>query len=397
MKVDYVTLALIFGLSSLISSAVFFALSRVGPQVSGLRYWAFGNLGAVVAIAVNISGVFGDWHVASVVANVAMIVGHGCMLAGVAQFCGRPYARRALTAVVLAGAALTLVFTFIVPVARLRIPSLTLLLGIVEWSSAMLLWRYADPQARVAYRVAGIVSAIAGTSAMTQAILVFTSSGPVSYASPELPAVNAIMFTGRLLNSFVGNWMLFLLVGVRLMGDLRAAAERDALTGLLNRRGMRLVLETHLRRRQRAVDKMAILLLDLDHFKAINDRFGHDVGDRVLTMMGSILRELESPTRYVARWGGEEFCILLIDSGADDAATLAEQLRSRFAETSSSIAGLSGEATTSVGVAVSAWRSDYSIAEVVGAADAALYEAKDAGRNRVITRVISAKRERGSA
>jgi diguanylate cyclase (GGDEF)-like protein len=120
-------------------------------------------------------------------------------------------------------------------------------------------------------------------------------------------------------------------------------------------------------------------MLDVDHFKKFNDRFGHPEGDILLKAIADLLREQLRPTDTVARYGGEEFTVLLPRSPRTEAVRIAERLRRRLAE----LSGPQGATTTgSFGLAV--WPEDGATgAELIAAADAALYEAKRLGRNRI--------------
>jgi diguanylate cyclase len=155
-------------------------------------------------------------------------------------------------------------------------------------------------------------------------------------------------------------------------------ASHDDLTGVLNRRSfMRLLADEHLRA-QRNTQAFSIALVDIDHFKAVNDRHGHLVGDAVLKELCQVaLRSVRQTDRF-ARWGGEEFVLLLTpDTAQEPALVAAERLRSAV-ERHDWQAG-AGAITVSVGVAT--FRGDESVEQLVARADRALYRAKDDGRN----------------
>ncbi len=166
----------------------------------------------------------------------------------------------------------------------------------------------------------------------------------------------------------------------RLHSTAREQAEVDALTRLPNRRKLEGDLEAEWERAQRYSRPLAFVMLDLDHFKSLNDTYGHLVGDMVLraaaTAVGVSLRETDTAYRY----GGEEFAVLLRETTLDEAVGVAERLREAVAAVT--VSGYPVTLTTSVGVAA-AVREMADRAEVVAAADGALYRAKRAGRNRV--------------
>ena len=166
---------------------------------------------------------------------------------------------------------------------------------------------------------------------------------------------------------------------------LAEMATRDALTGLFNRRHLDLRLAESLREAQAAGRPLALLLLDLDHFKAVNDDFGHAAGDAALrTVAAALSSRLRRGGDVLARYGGEEFAVVLPDADTAAAAALAERLRQAVAEAAvpAPIAGRG--LTVSIGVAVDPGGGVSAEASgLLRRADAALYAAKRAGRNRV--------------
>lgn len=162
---------------------------------------------------------------------------------------------------------------------------------------------------------------------------------------------------------------------------LRRAAGTDALTGLLNRRRMsdrmRQVWKT-LSDQRRAI---CVMLLDIDHFKAINDRYGHASGDEVLVRVGAVLQHCVRRDDLVARWGGEEFLILLPQTNLTEASEIAERIRQEVART---VFGANQTIRASVTVGLAAWHEGESLDATIHRADILLYEGKRRGRNCVI-------------
>jgi diguanylate cyclase (GGDEF)-like protein len=160
-------------------------------------------------------------------------------------------------------------------------------------------------------------------------------------------------------------------------------ARTDDLTGLRNRRDFAERLERHLTRAAYDQRPIGLLLIDIDLFKQINDWHGHGAGDQLLTAFAGRLREATRPDDLIARWGGEEFVVLLTDLGSGNVlAERAEQIRNAIASTPFIVAGLSIGVRVSIGAA----RSSVDLATsdaLLAAADAAMYEAKRAGRDRV--------------
>jgi diguanylate cyclase (GGDEF)-like protein len=163
---------------------------------------------------------------------------------------------------------------------------------------------------------------------------------------------------------------------------MREATLVDPLTGCATRtEGIRR-FEAELRRAERSKSSLAVLLLDLDHFKSINDRYGHNTGDAVLSAVGDTLVGTLRASDIRCRWGGEEFLVVLPESTIDRARAAAESLRQRIANAAAREGAHTVRTTTSIGITI-ARPGETDIPRLLGRADAALYQAKSEGRNRI--------------
>jgi two-component system, cell cycle response regulator len=161
---------------------------------------------------------------------------------------------------------------------------------------------------------------------------------------------------------------------------LRRDAQTDALTGLLNRRS----LQSEVTTRCVARERFGVLFMDLDHFKAVNDKFGHEMGDRVLVAVASVLKAALRPGDVVGRYGGEEFVAVVAGAGPESARLVAERLRGSI-ESMLPPKGGPSALTLSIGTTVFDPRQiDERTEELLHRADMALYAAKRTGRNRVV-------------
>lgn len=169
----------------------------------------------------------------------------------------------------------------------------------------------------------------------------------------------------------------------RLESELREEAATDALTGLPNRRYFLAELERHWARVVRnEAGEAAVMMLDLDHFKRVNDTYGHATGDEVLKHLAALIRDALRRGDLVGRLGGEEFAVLQVGASRDEALRLAQRIRQSVEESAVPIAGGSLRYTASIGVTALA-DSDRDGRAALLRADAALYRAKETGRNRV--------------
>lgn len=169
----------------------------------------------------------------------------------------------------------------------------------------------------------------------------------------------------------------------RMERELRKLASTDPLTGALNRRHFWQLAGMELHRHHRYFREMAILVMDIDHFKRINDTFGHPAGDTIIRELVKSCTSNLRKSDIFGRIGGEEFAVLLVETQAEAAIEVAERLRQRLAEKQTTIdGGIPINFTVSIGVA-HARREDKHLDDLIKRADTALYQAKNQGRNRV--------------
>ncbi|WP_417277561.1 GGDEF domain-containing protein [Celeribacter sp.] len=166
--------------------------------------------------------------------------------------------------------------------------------------------------------------------------------------------------------------------------EMRRQARQDPLTGLLNRRAVRAYIDNHTVAGGN-METVGVLLADIDHFKRVNDTVGHIVGDSVLSELGKKLQSKLRPSDLVARWGGEEFLILLPGANLEQTMTMAQVLRAAVAShVYWEKDGQKEPVTLSIGAAIYAADGSESLEQAIQKADTALYAAKSQGRNRVL-------------
>jgi len=160
-------------------------------------------------------------------------------------------------------------------------------------------------------------------------------------------------------------------------------ANRDFLTGLYNRRYFFVTMQSYFEKALRESEKFAIAMIDIDHFKKINDTYGHDTGDKVINAVADTLRANTNQDDMVARFGGEEFCVVLKNIAPSKALSIFENLRAKIE--ACNVAATNGEnihCTVSIGVLLS---PEETLEESINQADMLLYSAKQQGRNRVVS------------
>jgi diguanylate cyclase (GGDEF)-like protein len=212
-------------------------------------------------------------------------------------------------------------------------------------------------------------SFIACGYALAQQGLLILTSRPANWAEE----INSIMVIAGLTG--IGTLSLTL-NQIRIANSHKSDAMRDALTGLLNRRAL------FDGRMDDAPAGTAVVMMDLDYFKTINDRFGHDSGDRILKTFADVIHANIRANDIAARMGGEEFCIVMPNSSPKSSAAVADRIRSQIEATVVQTPHGPIRATVSAGIAVRSTEPE-TLQSLLNRADAALYQAKASGRNRV--------------
>jgi diguanylate cyclase (GGDEF)-like protein len=216
----------------------------------------------------------------------------------------------------------------------------------------------------------------AARSFLVPVVASFHGAGVLALVA-ELTMYEAVLFTVAMPMS------LLALIREEDRAHLLTTARTDFLTNLNNRQGFFELAPRHLNHAAKGAPH-SLLAFDLDHFKAINDRHGHDAGDRILKLFADIAREATGPDAMSARLGGEEFAILLPGTTSTEAHATGEHIAQRFAEMAACHDGLGIPATVSIGLAEASGR-DVDLTALLAAADRALYRAKTLGRNRIET------------
>jgi diguanylate cyclase (GGDEF)-like protein len=264
--------------------------------------------------------------------------------------------------------------------ARAVANSLVFALGNAACARALFI-RIEQPQ-RTAYWFTGASFSVVSVMLLLRATVIFfapANTYGLYSPTPINPATFFIISMAQLGLAFG----FVLMLNYRLSADLHKLASKDALTGAMNRRSLEQEAARLLARCARTGEELGIMMIDVDHFKSINDRYGHPAGDEVLRRLAAVAQATIRSSDYFARYGGEEFCILLPSTSEKDARILAERLRHNYAELVMEFDGEVLCSTVSIGVSGSL-HAGLEFALLVASADQAMYRAKQDGRNRVV-------------
>jgi diguanylate cyclase (GGDEF)-like protein len=368
--------------SALLSMVLLVLLgSLLRSGIPGVREWFAANLGMVIALPlILMRGRIPD-TLSVVAANMLMALSAVTYYAGCARFLGRPARWPALTALLLPLGVALVYWRYVVDSIPIRVLVTTLFSTVVCVAVALLVLRR-RPSGRSAYPywVTAVMAFLFAICQAARGIYFVTLDGvssPLMFASAGsvilLVAGAAIMPTLSM--------SAMMMVHDVLLADAREAANRDFLTGALSRKGFEAVARTWLGEAGRKGLPVSLLIVDLDHFKLINDTLGHAGGDAVLREFVRVTQMQLRRSDVLGRMGGEEFAVLLPATEPDDALRLAEQLRN--AAIAQPVTTAAGSCTYSISGGIANWRLGETLDHLSTRADNALYEAKRSGRNRV--------------
>ncbi|MGH9588647.1 MAG: diguanylate cyclase [Acidobacteriaceae bacterium] len=274
---------------------------------------------------------------------------------------------------------LYLQYTYMSPDIRMRIVVRSIAIATVAALSATVLFRQSNLALRYPAQVAGW--GFAGYGAFQ---LCWIGTSFIWPPSPDrLHPVPAQAFYSCF-NFLLGMSVCFSVVWLAVCAqrrDLHLMATTDGLSGLMNRRAFDEVLKQEIQSYDRRQEPMAVLLIDLDHFKRINDEFGHAMGDQVIRRVSKLLSANTRSADEVARYGGEEFVMLLRGQRLDRAESIAERLRTQI----EAMTGLPEPVSVTVSIGIAMRYPKDSVATLLKRSDDALYASKRGGRNRVST------------
>jgi diguanylate cyclase (GGDEF)-like protein len=348
--------------------------------IHAVAWWGFAHL--MRAASVTLFGLYGSVSdlISIDLANAVLFTAFALTWTGARVFDHR----RPRPILLFGGAAVWLVFSHVPGLADSFSARVLLSSGIITcytWATAYEFWRG---------RSEPLVSRWPAIFLLFAHGALYLLRTPFGTMLPWLPAGNqvfesvwlTVLSFEALLFTIAIAFILLAMAKERTEHRHKTAALVDPLTGLANRRAFLQDGEAQLNRQATDPRPIAVMLLDLDNFKSVNDRFGHAVGDRVLEIFADVASGCVRRMDFFGRLGGEEFAALLIDTARERAQAVAEDIRARFAEATREVDGRPVAATVSIGIVISQ-DAVLDLSALLAQADHALYRAKDAGRNRV--------------
>ncbi|MEZ5460313.1 GGDEF domain-containing protein [Dokdonella sp.] len=381
------TMSMIIGLALALTLTGFPATLR-----QPMRLWVRGLLIQPFSYALfSLRGQVPDW-LSIIVANALLVIAFAHITEAL-----RIYSRKSpLTGLMLVLVGLAVVgeilLTYVWPSLYGRIILISVMIGLQASIGVEAIYRKQDSITRPEHLVALML--LVGVAIMIVRVAIVPAPGfmELTMSSP----LQGIVFTYAALLPVIATSGFLLMCGERLNKDLARLATIDPLTGVYNRRTMAELANKAIATSKRHGRSLSLLILDIDHFKRINDQFGHEAGDLALCRVVEIMHGVLRGSDVIARIGGEEFVAILPDSNEAAAANLAERLRERLEESDFSVSGWPVPLRASIGVG-SMGPSISNLETLLRETDRAMYAAKRTGRNRVVAASTLEKGQDGVA
>jgi diguanylate cyclase (GGDEF)-like protein len=349
-------------------------------SIHAVAWWGFADLLRAGSIA--LFGTYGTAPdlISIDLANVLLFTAFALTWTGARVFDHR----RPLPILMFAGAALWLVVGRLPSVAsswEMRALLSSSIVTAYTWATAYEFWRGRSEPLVSRWPAIFMLFAHGALYLLRTPFGVMLSASPANNSAYESVWLTVLSFEALLFTISIA-FILLAMAKERTEYRHKTAALVDPLTGISNRRAFLQDSELQLKRQASDPRPMAVMLLDLDNFKSINDRFGHAVGDRVLQVFAEAAGNCMRRTDLFGRLGGEEFAALLVDAPRDRALTVANEIRRSFSDATQQVDGRLVTATVSIGVVIT-YDAVLDVSALLAQADHALYRAKDNGRNRV--------------
>jgi len=376
IELDLRTIILMTGiLGLLLSMVLLFLRLSYPPSIKGLTLWAAGPaLSFAATVLLGWRGVIPDW-VSIVGANVLLLMGVAFYYFGTQRFFGVAVSWRRWLGVILAAVPLLVWAGLIQPNFTARVLLVTALWIGMQSMLTVLIWRQGKEIFSTRYTVVVLLVHVA-----VLVLRFLTALLPLPGENLLEPSrIQTLYISANACIILALNIGLILMASDRLREEFEHAASHDSLTNALLRRTLIERCEQELERCRRHGRSMVVLMLDIDHFKTINDTHGHQMGDRVLVDFVNRITPLLRRPDQLGRFGGEEFVVLLPETTQEEALVVAERIRIRVGLPMNDLPAIS------VSIGMTSNRPDEAdLDALLARADKALYKAKEAGRNRIV-------------
>lgn len=387
LMLDMRTMAFASSVSGFLMAATMLGIYHAGMRARAMLDWLVAGLALGTGYLVGTLSLVGAFplpgSLSASLANFLISVGHTFVLVGIQRYLGNRARTGLLLGVIVALFIAGLVLTPFRESLGTRILVYSILHLVLSAWAGMLLWQSERPGMRAYHRMAAAV--LLGFSAVT-VVRFLVAIAPAGWSPVAQADMQTIAFLAAMIFGFLLTMVFAVMMFREKQVELADLAEKDPLTGMNNRLSLDAIADRHMQRAERQGMPLSIMLFDLDHFKRVNDEFGHQVGDRVLSEIALRIGRIIRGEDVAFRFGGEEFLAMLPGASLEQAERVAERLRVAIGEEPVQIGKNRLALTASFGV-VQYMPGRESWDDCVKRVDDALYRAKRGGRDRIFRHV----------
>ena len=386
MGLDIRTISFFVGALSAVQALGLFVFSKMVGSQPGVKQYAWGNAGfALSFLLLLLRGVVPDF-LSIVVANTAISLSSYIIFWGVCAYTNRASDRRPFLLIPGLIFLFFLYFTYVDNDITIRTILISGSSAFFSFLCSYILFTFNERQLKLSSRFTATVLLFYGLFLVVRSILAAMQPLPEEiFINTDLQILSFLLMA---LCGLLWSIGFALMMAQRLLMEVHRVSMTDYLTGILNRRAGQEYLERLIKRGDKDTEPFSILMIDIDHFKTVNDVYGHSAGDIVLQNIAGELKARLRPQDTLCRWGGEEFLLVLPGAGQEHALGIAERIRRTIAETKVPFKDWQIRCTISLGVA-GTWEGSLEADELLVRADRSLYAAKHGGRNQVVPFVQS--------
>lgn len=381
LAIDPRSVLVVWAALNILFAAILALVGMQARSVKGVSQWAMADLLIGIALGIISQVTYPSTPLITVSGALCLGLGLGLIYSGIEAFEGRRC--RYWIPVLLAFLILinNYFFALIYFAPKIRIFINFLLFGSIHALCARALFIRIEQPLRTAYWLAGTsVFLICVLTLVRMINVVLTPADQIGMFTAS--GVNPLVFLFAALAQMSMSLAFMLMINYTLTKQLNILAATDALTGLFNRRSLELHANRQLTHSKRTGECLSIMMIDVDHFKQINDQYGHQAGDEVLRQLSTLMQSIVRGNDYLARYGGEEFCIVLSATNEMQAGVLAERLRRLYEDLVIPWQHHALRSSISIGIADTD-SGNHDFTSLIKQADLALYRAKHEGRNRI--------------
>ena len=383
MTLDPFTLLVALTVTHVLATTILVFAWYLNKSIPGVSFWTLGRVCITLALVAFTLRNAIPLPMSVLLGNGLLILGMHFIWQGNIAFMKRKPIRPILYLVLYGVLVSAMVYwTVVEPSFLARIVVSCFFIGVFDLLFVRALWLREGDEVYFSVKVMALVFVWSAFVQAARATIALSGGNGETLLEPSLATLMGLL--NGLAVSMVSAMVYMAIIMEYLKKDLVRQAERDPLTGAFNRRAFHAIAEHILARARRERSAVSLVILDLDHFKTVNDTYGHMAGDAVLKRVVDLVHEVLRAQDVLVRLGGEEFAMLLPATTEDKANHVAERIRLAVENELFDIGATAVRITTSLGVtSISAMNGVVEIDNLIEQADIALYQAKDAGRNQV--------------